>query len=98
MQDEIERLDEILALARKVETETKIGRLVELIESRLPAGESVLLFTEYKATQALVLSALESRFGPAAPVSSTARKSWSSRATTVRSGCCNILATPLRRF
>lgn len=63
MQDEIERLDEILALARKVETETKIGRLVELIEMKLPADEPVLLFTEYKATQALVLSALESRFG-----------------------------------
>ena len=62
MQDEIERLDEILALARKVEQETKVARLLDLIETRLPAGEPVLLFTEYKATQALVFSALERRF------------------------------------
>jgi hypothetical protein len=63
MQDEIERLDEILALARKVGQETKVARLVDLIETRLPPAEPVLLFTEYKATQALVLSAIEKRFG-----------------------------------
>jgi superfamily II DNA or RNA helicase len=63
MQDEIERLNEILALARKVEQETKVARLVDLIETRLPAAEPVLLFTEYKATQALVFAALEERFG-----------------------------------
>jgi hypothetical protein len=63
MQDEIERLDEILTLAYRIENETKVGRLVKLIETRLPADEPVLLFTEYKATQALVLSALETRFG-----------------------------------
>ena len=63
MQDEIARLDEILVLARVVERETKIGRLIDLIETRLPPGEPVLLFTEYKATQALVLAALEERFG-----------------------------------
>ena len=63
MRDEIERLDEILSLADRVESETKVARLVDLLETRIPAGESVLLFTEYKATQALVYSALESRFG-----------------------------------
>ncbi|MGL3210966.1 DEAD/DEAH box helicase [Bradyrhizobium sp. BR 1433] len=64
MQNEIERLDEILALARKVKQETKVARLVDLIETRLPPAEPVLLFTEYKATQALVFSAFEKRFGP----------------------------------
>lgn len=63
MQDEIERLNEILELARKVEKETKVARLVDLIETRLPAAEPVLLFTEYKATQTLVFLALEERFG-----------------------------------
>ncbi|SDE48341.1 DEAD/DEAH box helicase [Ruegeria marina] len=63
MQDEIERLDEILDLAENVESETKVDRLVELIETRLPPGEPVLFFTEYKATQALVFTTLEDRFG-----------------------------------
>lgn len=63
MQDEIVRLDEILALSTKINLETKIVTLIELIERDLPEGEPVLLFTEYKATQALVYDALEARFG-----------------------------------
>jgi superfamily II DNA or RNA helicase len=63
MQDEIERLDEILKLAQEVEGETKVVRLIELIETRLAPGEPVLFFTEYKATQALVYETLEKRFG-----------------------------------
>ncbi len=61
--DEIERLDELIALADAVDQETKISALVELIASELPVGEPVLLFTEYKATQALVVNALHRRFG-----------------------------------
>ncbi|MCW2283151.1 superfamily II DNA or RNA helicase [Rhodoblastus acidophilus] len=64
MKDEIERLGEILELARKVVQETKVARLVDLIETRLSAAEPVLLFTEYKATQSLVFSSIEKRFGP----------------------------------
>ncbi len=64
MQDEIARLDEILVQAREIVQETKVARLVDLIETRLPSAEPVLLFTEYKATQGLVFAALESRFGP----------------------------------
>ena len=60
MSDEIARLDEILARADEITDETKIQRLIDLIETELPFGEPVLLFTEYKATQALVLNA---RFG-----------------------------------
>lgn len=63
MQDEIARLDDLLALARGIGEESKIARLIELIETRLPADEPLLLFTEYKATQALVIGALEARFG-----------------------------------
>lgn len=63
LRDEMGRIDEILSLAKAVETETKIERLLDLIETRLPAGEPVLIFTEYKATQALVFMALERCFG-----------------------------------
>ncbi|ESR26343.1 DEAD/DEAH box helicase [Lutibaculum baratangense] len=63
MQDEIERLDEILALAAEIEEESKIRRLLDLIEERLEPDEPLLLFTEYKATQALVFETLERRFG-----------------------------------
>lgn len=63
LQDEIDRLEEIIVLARQVEQETKVGELIELVETRLPTDEPVLFFTEYKATQALVFSALEGRFG-----------------------------------
>jgi SNF2 family DNA or RNA helicase len=63
MEGEIARLGELLELAEPIQKERKIERLVDLIESDLPAGEPVLLFTEYKATQALVVDALHARFG-----------------------------------
>ena len=63
MQDEIERLDDLISLARAITAESKIARLIALIETELPEGEPLLLFTEYKATQALVIAALEARFG-----------------------------------
>ncbi|WP_336977375.1 DEAD/DEAH box helicase [Altererythrobacter fulvus] len=63
MEGEIARLDELLALAAPIQQERKIERLVDLIASDLPTGEPVLLFTEYKATQALVVDALHARFG-----------------------------------
>lgn len=63
MEGEIARLDELLELAEPIQHERKIERLVDLIEIDLPTGEPVLLFTEYKATQALVVDALHARFG-----------------------------------
>ncbi len=63
MEGEIARLDELLELAEPIQRERKIERLVELIDTDLPNGEPVLLFTEYKATQALVVDALHARFG-----------------------------------
>ena len=63
MKDEIERLDELIALSEDVVVETKIERLVGLLRDELPATEPVLLFTEYKTTQALVVNALHRQFG-----------------------------------
>ena len=63
MQGEIDRLDELIDLAEPIIHEEKIRRLVDLIEGELPPNEPVLLFTEYKATQALVVDALHDRFG-----------------------------------
>jgi SNF2 family DNA or RNA helicase len=63
MEGEVARLDELIALAKPIVQEHKIKRLVDLIEGDLPPNEPVLLFTEYKATQALVVDALHERFG-----------------------------------
>lgn len=60
--DEIPALEELLECAAAITSETKISRVVELLQTRFQ-GESVLLFTEYKATQALLLRELEARFG-----------------------------------
>lgn len=63
MEGEMARLDELIALAEPIRQEHKIRRLVDLVEGELPPNEPVLLFTEYKATQALVVDALHERFG-----------------------------------
>jgi ERCC4-related helicase len=61
--DEIQRLDELLTLSEAIGVETKIERLLQLIRNELASEEPVLLFTEYKATQALVINALHRHFG-----------------------------------
>ncbi|WP_416366581.1 helicase-related protein [Sphingomonas aurantiaca] len=53
----------LIVLADQIVVETKIAAIVDLIDRELPPGESVLLFTEYKATQALVVNALQASFG-----------------------------------
>jgi ERCC4-related helicase len=63
MKDEMRRLDELIALSETIVTETKIERLLEMIRKELPADEPVLLFTEYKATQALIINALHRQLG-----------------------------------
>jgi ERCC4-related helicase len=60
--NEIQALDELLAAADEVIKETKIERILEVIDEWF-TGRSVLFFTEYKATQALIMSALQSRYG-----------------------------------
>jgi ERCC4-related helicase len=62
MEDERVGLQELLHLAEMVGNESRIQRIVETIQNDFQ-GESVLLFTEYKATQSLMLSALHAAFG-----------------------------------
>jgi ERCC4-related helicase len=63
MANEEERLRELLAAADLVSTETKLVKLMEMLRGELTA-KPVLLFTEYKATQTLILNALRREFGP----------------------------------
>jgi len=62
MQEEIPHLEELLHAAEAVEIETKIGKILNVVEDRFN-GRQVLFFTEYKATQALLMSALMKRYG-----------------------------------
>lgn len=62
MQDEAKHLKELIELADKVQEESRIKKIVELIESEYK-GEQVLLFTEYKRTQALIVGALMDKWG-----------------------------------
>jgi hypothetical protein len=48
--------------ADRVQKETKIDRIVSILQHEY-AGRKVLLFTEYKATQSLIISALMREFG-----------------------------------
>jgi len=62
MEDEGHYLDDLLAAGRDVTSETRVAKVMEIIGSRFP-DQPVLLFTEYKRTQALVVAALMERFG-----------------------------------
>lgn len=62
MENECVRLEELISAADAVVAETKIVAIIRALGA-LPSGESVLLFTEYKATQSLILSALMTEFG-----------------------------------
>ena len=62
VEDEEPRLRELLAAADRVQHETKIDKILSLVDSSFP-GRSVLFFTEYKATQSLLMSELIRRFG-----------------------------------
>jgi SNF2 family DNA or RNA helicase len=62
MADEEPRLQELIAAADAVMEETKVRKIMDLLEERFP-GVPVLLFTEYKATQSLVMSELIRRYG-----------------------------------
>ncbi|MBU1737087.1 MAG: DEAD/DEAH box helicase [Proteobacteria bacterium] len=62
MEDEIPQLEILVDRAEAVTRETKIEKIIEVLETRY-ADRAVLFFTEYKATQALLMSALMKRFG-----------------------------------
>lgn len=62
MANEEPRLQELVAAADAVTEETKIQKILSIVDNQF-ADRQVLLFTEYKATQSLVMSALIRRFG-----------------------------------
>jgi len=64
MENEEPRLRELVAAADKVRRETKIDRIISILRKEY-AGRRVLFFTEYKATQSLLMSALMREFGEA---------------------------------
>lgn len=62
MENEGEYLDELVHLGQKITQETRVMRVLEIIQQRFP-NDPVLLFTEYKRTQALVVAELMAKFG-----------------------------------
>lgn len=62
MQDEKPRLEELIEASETIHKETKILKILEILENRFP-DRQLLFFTEYKATQALLMSALIQRYG-----------------------------------
>jgi SNF2 family DNA or RNA helicase len=62
MEDEKPRLEELIRMAQAVTVETKIEKIVEITETKFQ-NRQVLFFTEYKATQSLLMSALINHYG-----------------------------------
>lgn len=62
MENEQARIEELLQAATHVRSETKIERIVDLVANRF-SGRSILFFTEYKATQSLLMTRLRMEFG-----------------------------------
>jgi hypothetical protein len=63
MEDEEPRLQELVVAADAVGAETKIEKILEEVTTGRFKERSVLFFTEYKATQSLLMSKLIARFG-----------------------------------
>jgi len=64
MEDEEPRLRQLLDAANKVQQETKINKIISIVEE-IFFDRQILFFSEYKATQSLLMSALLQRFGDA---------------------------------
>jgi hypothetical protein len=62
MEHERDRLEELIRAADSVDEETKIRAIIDEVAGYDP-DRSVLFFTEYKATQSLLMSALIEQFG-----------------------------------
>lgn len=62
MEDEEPRLRDLLNVASQVVEETKIGKILAMVAKKFN-GRKIVFFTEYKATQSLLMSALIQRFG-----------------------------------
>lgn len=62
MVNEIFYIKELIALASRIKEESRIKRILEIVQRDYP-DEPILFFTEYKATQALIISALRHEYG-----------------------------------
>ncbi len=62
MENEEEYLTRLVDLSATITSETRMHRILELLKGRF-AGRSVLFFTEYKATQSLLIKALIQNYG-----------------------------------
>ena len=62
MEAEIPHLESLVEAADSVTTETKIEKILDVLDDRF-RDRTVLFFTEYKATQALLMSALMRKYG-----------------------------------
>lgn len=62
MENEEQKLQELVTAADEIASETKIEKIVSTVENQF-ANRSILFFTEYKATQSLLMSALIKEFG-----------------------------------
>lgn len=62
MEDEEPRLRELLDTANAIIEETKINKILSILENKFK-DRSILFFTEYKATQSLLMSALMQKYG-----------------------------------
>jgi len=62
MENEIPQLEILVQRAAAIQHETKIETIIDVLDTRYK-DRSVLFFTEYKATQALLMSALIKKYG-----------------------------------
>lgn len=62
MENEVQHLEQLIKSAKAVSQETRIQRILEITKERFNA-RPVLIFTEYKTTQALIVSALIKEYG-----------------------------------
>jgi superfamily II DNA or RNA helicase len=62
MEDEEPRLRELFDMANEVKEETKINKILSIVEKKFKT-RNILFFTEYKATQSLLMSALIKKYG-----------------------------------
>ncbi|WP_081090488.1 DEAD/DEAH box helicase [Vibrio splendidus] len=62
MNDELPRIKELLEACQNVEFETRIATILDILETEFK-DRTVVFFTEYKATQALLMGALNKKYG-----------------------------------
>lgn len=62
MENEVQHLDQLIQAAKAVTQETRIQRILDITKERFNT-RPVLIFTEYKTTQALIVSALIKEYG-----------------------------------